>query len=70
MTAIRPVSDLKNKFTEIELKLDEADMSAVDTTRYTEDEVFIRVRERIHEHEREGMKAEAKALAARREMEL
>ena len=35
---------------EIELKLDEADKAAaVDSTRYTEDEVFNRVRERIHE---------------------
>ena len=85
MITIRPVSDLRNKFTEIEdtvkkgepvyltrngygsmvvlsleqyaaltdeieLKLDEADKAAaVDSTRYTEDEVFNRVRERIHE---------------------
>ena len=35
---------------EIELKLDEADKAvAADSTRYTEDEVFNRVRERIHE---------------------
>ena len=85
MITIRPVSDLRNKFTEIEetvkkgepvyltkngygsmvvlsleqyaaltdeieLKLDEADKAAVvDSTRYTEDEVFSRVRGRIHE---------------------
>lgn len=85
MITIRPVSDLRNKFTEIEdtvkkgepvyltkngygsmvvlsleqyaaltdeieLKLDEADKAAAaDSTRYTEDEVFSRVKERIHE---------------------
>lgn len=85
MITIRPVSDLRNKFTEIEdtvkkgkpvyltkngygsmvvlsleqyaaltdeieLKLDEADKAATaDSTRYTEDEVFSRVRSRIHE---------------------
>lgn len=85
MITIRPVSDLRNKFTEIEdcvkkgtpvyltkngygsmvvlsleqyaaltdeveLKLDEADKAAAaDTVRYTEDEVFARVRSRIHE---------------------
>lgn len=83
MINIRPVSDLRNKFTEIEdtvkngepvyltkngygsmvvlsleqyasltdeieLKLDEADKAAVaDDVRYTEDEVFTRVRSRI-----------------------
>ena len=82
---IRPVSDLRNKFTEIEesvkkgepvyltkngygsmvvlsleqyaaltdeieMKLDEADKAAAaDSVRYTEDEVFSRVRNRIHE---------------------
>ncbi len=81
---IRPVSDLRNKFTEIEetvkggkpvyltkngygsmvvlsleqyaaltdeieLKLDEADMAAAsDPTRYTAEEVFGRVRGRLH----------------------
>ena len=85
MITIRPVSDLRNKFTEIEdcvksgkpvyltkngygsmvvlsleqyaaltndieLKLDEADKAAAaDSVRYTEDEVFSRVRSRIHE---------------------
>ncbi len=85
MITIRPVSDLRNKFTEIEetvkggkpvyltkngygsmvvlsleqyaaltdemeLKLDEADLAAAaDNARYTEDEVFSRVRGRIHE---------------------
>ena len=85
MITIRPVSDLRNKFTEIEdtvkggkpvyltkngygsmvvisleqyaaltdeieLKLDEADMAAAaDSVRYTEDEVFSRVRGRIYE---------------------
>ena len=85
MITIRPVSDLRNKFTEIEdcvksgkpvyltkngygsmvvlsleqyaaltddieLKLDEADKAAATApVRYTEDEVFSRVRSRIHE---------------------
>ena len=85
MITIRPVSDLRNKFTEIEdcvksgkpvyltkngygsmvvlsleqyaaltddieLKLDEADKAAAAyPVRYTEDEVFSRVRSRIHE---------------------
>ena len=85
MITIRPVSDLRNKFTEIEeivkkggpvyltkngygsmvvlsleqyaaltdeaeMKLDEADKAAAaDSVRYTEDEVFDRVRSRIHE---------------------
>lgn len=85
MITIRPVSDLRNKFTEIEdcvkqgdpvyltkngygsmvvlsleqyaaltdpleKALDEADRSAAaDSVRYTEDEVFSRVRNRIHE---------------------
>ena len=85
MIAIRPVSDLRNKFTEIEdtvkkgqpvyltkngygsmvvlsleqyaaltdeveLKLDEADRAAsADDVRYTEDEVFNKVRKRLHE---------------------
>ena len=85
MLNIRPVSDLRNKFTEIEetvkrgqpvyltkngygsmvvlsleqyaaltdeieMKLDEADKAAAaDSVRYTEDEVFSRVRNRIHE---------------------
>lgn len=84
MINIRPVSDLRNNFTEIEsivkegeavyltkngygsmvvlslekysaltdeveLKLDEADKAAVaDDTRYSEDEVFGRVKERIN----------------------
>ncbi|MDD4592090.1 MAG: type II toxin-antitoxin system prevent-host-death family antitoxin [Parabacteroides sp.] len=84
MIIIRPVSDLRNKFTEIEnsvkqgqpvyltkngygsmvvlsleqyaaltdeieIKLDEADKAATaDNTRYSEDEVFGRVRERIN----------------------
>ena len=84
MITIRPVSDLRNKFTEIEdcvksgkpvyltkngygsmvvlsleqyaaltddieLKLDEADKEAALTdVRYTEEEVFQRVKERIH----------------------
>ena len=87
MMTIRPVSDLRNKFTEIEesvkkgepvyltkngygsmvvlsleqyaaltdeieMKLDEADKAAAaDSVRYTEDEVFSRVRNRIHERE-------------------
>ena len=35
---------------EIEMKLDEADKAAAaDSVRYTEDEVFSRVRNRIHE---------------------
>ena len=85
LITIRPVSDLRNKFTEIEesvkkgepvyltkngygsmvvlsleqyaaltdeieMKLDEADKAAAaDSVRYTEDEVFSRVRNRIHE---------------------
>lgn len=85
MITIRPVSDLRNKFTEIEeivkkggpvyltkngygsmvvlsleqyaaltdeaeMKLDEADKAAAaERVRYTEDEVFSRVRNRIHE---------------------
>lgn len=85
MITIRPVSDLRNKFMEIEeivkkgepvyltkngygsmvvlslelyaaltdeieMKLDEADKAAAaDSVRYTEDEVFSRVRNRIHE---------------------
>ena len=85
MITIRPVSDLRNKFTEIEesvkkgepvyltkngygsmvvlsleqyaaltdeieMKLDEADKAAAaDSVRYTEDEVFSRGRNRIHE---------------------
>ena len=85
MITIRPVSDLRNMFTEIEesvkkgepvyltkngygsmvvlsleqyaaltdeieMKLDEADKAAAaDSVRYTEDEVFSRVRNRIHE---------------------
>ncbi|HHY16519.1 MAG TPA: type II toxin-antitoxin system Phd/YefM family antitoxin [Firmicutes bacterium] len=85
MIKIRPVSDLRNKFTEIEntvkngepvfltkngygsmvvlsleqyaaltdeieIKLDEADKAAaVGSDRYTEDEVFSRVRSRINE---------------------
>ena len=85
MITIRPVSDLRKKFTEIEesvkkgepvyltkngygsmvvlsleqyaaltdeieMKLDEADKAAAaDSVRYTEDEVFSRVRNRIHE---------------------
>lgn len=85
MITIRPVSDLRNKFTEIEesvkkgepvyltkngygsmvvlsleqyaaltdeieMKLDEADKAAAaDSVRYTEDEIFSRVRNRIHE---------------------
>ena len=85
MITIRPVSDLRNKFTEIEeivkkggpvyltkngygsmvvlsleqyaaltdeaeMKLDEADKAAAaDSVRYTEDEVFSRVRNRILE---------------------
>lgn len=84
MINIRPVSDLRNKFAEIEtivkqgepvyltkngygsmvvldlkqyaaltddieMKLDEADMAAeADGIRYSADEVFSRVRERIH----------------------
>lgn len=86
MINIRPVSDLRNKFTEIEnevkrgqpvyltkngygslvvlsleqytaltdeieIKLDEADKAAsMDGTRYTEDEVFVRVNERVNGH--------------------
>ncbi|MCD8332313.1 MAG: type II toxin-antitoxin system prevent-host-death family antitoxin [Oscillospiraceae bacterium] len=85
MINIRPVSDLRNKFTEIEdtvkkgqpvyltkngygsmvvlsleqyasltdeveIKLDEADRAAaLDDVRYTEEQVFGRVRSRIHE---------------------
>ncbi len=85
MINIRPVSDLRNKFTEIEesvkkgepvyltkngygsmvvlsleqyaaltdeieIKLEEADKAAAaDSVRYTENEVFSRVRNRIHE---------------------
>lgn len=85
MITIRPVSDLRNKFTEIEesvkkgepvyltkngygsmvvlsleqyaaltdeieIKLDEADKAAAaDSVRYTEDEVFSSVGNRIHE---------------------
>ena len=85
MITIRPVSDLRNKFTEIEesvkkgepvyltkngygsmvvlsleqyaaltdeieLRLDEADRAAeIDSARYTEEEVFGRVRARIND---------------------
>ena len=85
MLDIRPVSDLRNKFSEIEetvksgqpvyltkngygsmvvlsleqyaaltdeveLRLDEADRAAAaDSVRYTEEEVFCRVRSRLHE---------------------
>ena len=85
MLDIRPVSDLRNKFSEIEetvksgqpvyltkngsgsmvvlsleqyaaltdeveLRLDEADRAAAaDSVRYTEEEVFGRVRSRLHE---------------------
>jgi len=85
MIKIRPVSDLRNKFTEIEntvkngepvfltkngygsmvvlsleqyaaltdeieIKLDEADKAAaLDSVRYTEEELFSRVRSRINE---------------------
>ena len=85
MLDIRPVSDLRNKFSdieetvtggqpvyltkngygsmvvhsleqyaaltdEVELRLDEADRAAAaDTVRYTEEEVFGRVRSRLHE---------------------
>ena len=85
MLDIRPVSDLRNKFSEIEdtvkggqpvyltkngygsmvvlsleqyaaltdeveLRLDEADRAAAaDSIRYTEEEVFSRVRSRLHE---------------------
>lgn len=85
MLDIRPVSDLRNKFSEIEetvksgqpvyltkngygsmvvlsleqyaaltdeveLRLDEADWAAAaDSVRYTEEEVFGRVRSRLHE---------------------
>lgn len=85
MINIRPVSDLRNRFTEIEdtvkkgqpvyltkngygsmvvlsleqysaltdeveIKLDEADRAAaLDDVRYTEEQVFERVRSRIHE---------------------
>lgn len=85
MLDIRPVSDLRNKFSEIEetvkggqpvyltkngygsmvvlsleqyaaltdeveLRLDEADCAAAaDSVRYTEEEVFGRVRSRLHE---------------------
>ena len=85
MLDIRPVSDLRNKFSEIEetvksgqpvyltkngygsmvvlsleqyaaltdeveLRLDEADRAAAaDSVRYTEEEVFGRVRRRLHE---------------------
>lgn len=88
MIAIRPVSDLRNRFTEIEktvkegkpvyltkngygtmvvmsleqyaaltedveAKLDEADFMAAETAeRYTTDEVFGRVRERIKKNEK------------------
>ncbi|HHU53336.1 MAG TPA: type II toxin-antitoxin system Phd/YefM family antitoxin [Clostridiaceae bacterium] len=88
MIVIRPVSDLRNRFTEIEktvkegtpvyltkngygtmvvmsleqytaltedveAKLDEADrMAAATTERYTADEVFGRVKERIKEYEK------------------
>jgi hypothetical protein len=53
MKNIRPVSDLRNQFSEIEVKLDEADKAAsTDSTRYTEKEVFSRVRERIHGREK------------------
>ena len=75
MITIRPVSDLRNKFTEIEeivkkggpvyltkngygsmvvLSLEQYaaltdKAAAADSVRYTEDEVFSRVRNRIHE---------------------
>ena len=49
MINIRPVSDLRNNFKETEMKLDEADRAAaLSEIRYTEAEVFERVRNRIH----------------------
>ena len=49
MINTRPVSYLRNNFTEIEIKLDEADRAAaLSEIRYTEDEVFERIRHRIH----------------------
>ena len=48
MTQIRPVSDLRNMFSEIESKLDEADLQAkTDSIRYTHEEVFSSVREQF-----------------------
>ena len=48
MTEIRPVSDLRNMFSEIESKLDEADLQAkADSTRYTHEEVFSSAREQF-----------------------
>ena len=61
MLNIRPVSDLRNRFSEVEeqyeeltndveLALDEADRAAdLSDTRYSADEVFSRVRRRIRE---------------------
>jgi hypothetical protein len=46
MIQIRPVSDLRNKFLEIEIKLDEADRaSELSDIRYSHEEVFSRLRE-------------------------
>ena len=49
MINIRPVSNLRNNFKETEMKLDEAyRAAALSEIRYTEAEVFERVRNRIH----------------------
>ena len=48
MTQIRTVSDLRNKFSEIESKLDEAELQAkIDSTRYTHEEFFSSIRNQI-----------------------
>ncbi len=48
MTQIKLESDLKNKSSEIESKLDEADLLAkADSTRYTHEEVFSDIRNQI-----------------------
>lgn len=51
MIQIRPISDLRNKFTEIvETALDEADQAATEeNSRYTHEEVFSRIRRRVND---------------------
>ena len=49
MIQIRPISDLRNKFTDIERSLDVADSQAVyDPTRYSHEDVFKNLRKKIN----------------------
>lgn len=50
MLNIRPVSDIRNKFNEIEIALDEADFEATNNIkRLTRKDVFTRIRSKIGE---------------------